>query len=191
MRNVVLATCMASRLSQGSVYGPLGRTLLDHGIGTAFLGQLVAEQAGTDSEEAFLYCLVHDLGKLMLLKLSKDYTRVGGKPPSAEELDVVLRERHAECGGRLLRQWQLPQAIEDPVVFHHNPDACTRFPDEAAVAYVANMLSHRYGFGCEAAPDEGLLKDQVVKRMSITESWLDALDQRAPELFESARQIVA
>ena len=191
VRNVVLATCMASRLQSGNTYGAHGRGLAAHGIGTAFLAQLVARVAIVNQEEAFLYGLVHDLGKLLVLQLSKDYVRGGGKAPADDEVLALMDGRHAEFGGRVLREWHLPPVIEEPVVYHHRPDDCTAHPIEAAVCYLANRLSHRYGFGCEAAPDLPILDDPIAARLGITEAWLQDLDTRAPELFKSASDAFA
>ncbi len=184
VRNVVLATCMASRLQQGGVYGPQGRGLADHGIGSAFLSQAVAKHVGADSEEAFLYGLVHDLGKLLVLQLSKDYAAAGGGWVRPEELAAVMERRHAEFGGRLLNEWRLPQIIQDPVVYHHQPDLCRDHETEAVIAYVANRLSHRYGFGCRPDPDADLLSDPVVTGIDIDAAWLAEMDERAPGLMQ-------
>ena len=46
VRNVVLAVCFTSRLQGANVYGPQGRELMDHAIGTAYLARLVAEKLG-------------------------------------------------------------------------------------------------------------------------------------------------
>ena len=191
VRNVVLATCMASRLQQGATYGARGRGLAAHGIGTAFLAQLVARVAAVNQEEAFLYGLVHDLGKLLVLQLSKDYVRGGGTAPLDEEVQKMIETRHAEFGGRVLHEWHLPPVIEDPVVHHHHPDACTTHPVEAAVCYMADRLSHRYGFGCDATPDAPILEDPVAARLGLTEEWLTDLDARATDLFTSASDAFA
>jgi HD-like signal output (HDOD) protein len=191
VRNVVLATCMASRLQSGNTYGTHGRGLAAHGIGTAFLAQLVARVAVVNQEEAFLYGLVHDLGKLLVLQLSKDYVRGGGKAPSDDEVVGLIEARHAEFGGRVLREWRLPPVIEEPVVHHHRPDACTSHPVEASVCYLANRLSHRYGFGCDATPDAPVLDDPIAQKLGLTETWLTDLDTRAPELFKNASDAFA
>jgi HD-like signal output (HDOD) protein len=191
VRNVVLATCMASRLQHGGAYGPQGRGLADHGIGTAFLSQLVARQAGANAEEAFLYGLVHDIGKLLVLQLSKDFVSAGGRWVRPDELAAVMTSRHAEFGGDVLAEWHLPAIIQMPVVFHHRPDACTDYPTEAAVAYVANRLGHRYGFGCKAAPEDDLAQDPVVARLGLTPSWLAEMDAQAPDLMYSAQAAFA
>jgi putative nucleotidyltransferase with HDIG domain len=191
VRNVVLATCMASRLQSGSTYGTQGRGLAAHGIGTAFLAQLVARVAVVNQEEAFLYGLVHDIGKLLVLQLSKDYVRGGGKAPSEAEVVAMIDAKHAEFGGRVLREWRLPPVIEEPVVYHHRPDAAPSHAVEASVCYVANRLSHRYGFGCVATPDAPVLDDPIAQKLGLTEAWLNDLDARAPELFKNASDAFA
>jgi putative nucleotidyltransferase with HDIG domain len=191
VRNVVLATCMASRLQSGNTYGAHGRGLAAHGIGTAFLAQLVARVAVVNQEEAFLYGLVHDIGKLLVLQLSKDYVRGGGKAPSDDEVRDVIEARHAEFGGRVLREWRLPPVIEEPVVHHHRPDECTSHTLEASVCYMANRLSHRYGFGCDTSPDAPVLEDPIAGKLGLTEAWLTDLDSRAPELFKNAADAFA
>ena len=62
---------------------------------------------------------------------------------------------------------------------------------EASVCYVANRLSHRYGFGCDASPDAPLLDDPIAQKLGLTEAWLTDLDARAPELFKNASDAFA
>jgi putative nucleotidyltransferase with HDIG domain len=190
VRNVVLAVCFTSRLQGANVYGPQGRDLVDHAIGTAYLARLVAERLGTDADEAFMCGLLHDMGKLLLLKLARDFIKFGVPTPSTQEIEVVCRDRHPEIGARLLRQWQLPETLESPVRYHHDPAASTTHSHEAAVTYMANRLSHRYGFGCPAE-DTSLADDPICTRLGLNETWQADLDRRAPGLFQVARQIVA
>jgi HD-like signal output (HDOD) protein len=191
VRNVVLATCMASRLQQGSAYGPQGAGLAAHGIGSAFLCQAVAKRARVNPEEAFLYGLVHDLGKLLVLQLAKDYAAAGGAPVDHAEVQSMIDRRHAAFGGRMLGEWRLPSVIQQPVVHHHHPHECRDHPVEAAVVYVANLLSHRYGFGCEAVPGENVLADAVAVQLGLDEQWLTDMDARAPELMQGAQAAFA
>ena len=62
---------------------------------------------------------------------------------------------------------------------------------EVAVAYVANRLSHRYGFGCPATPDEDLAGDPVFVRLGLTQTWLASMDAKAPDLMASAQAAFA
>ena len=115
---------------------------------------------------------------------------MGRDQPSTQEIDRVYTERHSEIGAQLLRQWQLPEALEMPVRYHHDPLACTTYQREATNTYIANRLSHRYGFGCPTE-ETNLLEDEICATAGITEAVLADLDRRAPGLFQVARQIVA
>lgn len=186
VRSVVLAVCFSS----ADAYSTRGRQYVDHGIGTAYLARLAAEPAGLDPDEAFMYGLLHDVGKLLLDKMLREYQKQGGKPVE-EEVEEVVRVRHAEIGSRLLRQWNMPPLLEQPVRFHHAPDECDKYPSQAMVCYIADRLSHRYGFGCEAEPDDALFEDPYLAAIGASESWVRTVDQRAPGLFEVARHIGA
>jgi putative nucleotidyltransferase with HDIG domain len=190
VRNVVLAVCFTSRMQGSNVYGRQGRELVDHAIGTAYLGRLVAERAGVDADEAFMCGLLHDMGKLLILKLARDFMKFGVPTPSAQEIDTVCRDQHPQIGARLLRHWQLPAALEAPVQYHHDPAASTTHGRESTVTYIANRLSHRYGFGCPT-DEANLLEDAICTGLGLNEAWLADLDHRAPGLFQVARQIVA
>lgn len=185
VRNVVLATCLASRPQQGGVYGPHGAGLAEHAIGSAILCRAVAKRAGVNPEQAFLYGLMHDVGKLLVLQLAKDYADVRG-PVDTAEVSALLDARHAEFGGRMLAAWRVPSVIQQPVVHHHQPHHCKDHPVEAAVVYVANRLSHRYGFGCAAEPALNVLNDRVAEQLGLTKTWLAEMDAQAPESMRGA-----
>lgn len=188
VRNVVVTVCFASRMQDPKVYGEHGAELVDHGIGTAYLARLVAERAGVPEEEAFLYGLLHDIGKLVILKLASDHRRRGGQPIPPEELAAAIAQNHATIGGLALRKWKLPTTLDEPVMCHHDYASAVLEPRKAMVCYMANRLSHKYGFGCE--PEEyDVLADPVAMQLGLDAVWVDALDQRAPGLFEVARQI--
>jgi HD-like signal output (HDOD) protein len=188
VRNVVVSQCLASRLKDPHIYGSHGRDLTDHSIGTAYLARLVAEYAGEPPEEAFLYGLLHDIGKLLILKLARDPGTKHGPPPTDDVIDALIAEKHAEFGGHLMQHWNLPEHLDDPVIWHHRPERAEQAPRAAAVAYTANRLAHRYGFGC---PADGFdpLTDPICVSVGINAQSLAAIDAHAPGLFEVARQI--
>lgn len=189
VRNVVVASCLVSRLKDPQIYGSHGADLTDHSIGTAYLARLIAEQVGESPDDAFLYGLLHDIGKLLILKLARDTGFRYGPPARDHEIEALIIEKHAEFGGYLLEEWKLPAHLHDPVVWHHRPDRAEIDPRAATVAYAANRLAHRYGFGCR--PDGfDPLSDLVCESLDFNEKRLEELDTRAPGLFEVARQII-
>ena len=79
VRNVVVTVSFASRMHDPRIYGEQGRHLVDHAIGTAYVARLLAERVKIDLEEAFMCGLMHDIGKLVILKLAYDHGRKTGK----------------------------------------------------------------------------------------------------------------
>src|SRR5690606_28156296 len=110
--------------------------------------------------------------------------------PAPDDAEAVIREWHPSVGEWLLGRWQLPTVLRQAVLYHHTPQACPQFPLEARVAYLANRLSHYFGFGCAEAPDDTFLDDPVCQELAMTQEWLDDLSRRAPGLFNTTRQIV-
>jgi len=187
VRNVVTASCLTSMMANPQIYGPRGRALIDHSIGTAYLARLVAERSGGDADEAFLAGLLHDIGKLLILKLATE--RVPGvAKPTIAEVDEVVVEQHAAFGGFLVRRWQLPRTLHDPIVWHHYPEGASHRPQEAAMIYAANRLAHKYGFGC---PQEevDVTTDPMFPHVGVDAGTIKRFDERAPGLFEIARKI--
>lgn len=186
--NVALADRMAGGFQDQRIYGPFGQTLRDHSIGTAYVAYLVADTAGLPSDEAFLCGLMHDIGKLYVLKLVHDVGLPSptGKP-SASTLQLVT-DTHAEVGGFLIQKWGLPESLQDPVVWHHEPWRATREPRATAVTYAANRLAHRYGFGVPRDEEYDPLADHEMQELGLDESAVAELDARAPGLYEVARR---
>jgi putative nucleotidyltransferase with HDIG domain len=187
VRNLVLTVSFHSRLCDQRTYGPHGRRLMDHGVGTAYLARLAAERARVDVDEAFLCGLVHDIGKLLVYKSAFDLEVQNGFRIDPGELDRVVTERHAELGARVLRGWQLPESLQQPVLYHHDYPSAPTARRETAVLYLANHLSHRYGFGCERREGD-LLADPVCEELGIDATWIADTDAHAPGLYEIALQ---
>lgn len=189
VRNVVVTVSFTSRMHDPRIYGEAARDRTDHAIGTAYVARLAAEKAGVDENEAFLCGLLHDIGKLVVLKLAHDAQKAG-KPVPPEQLETAMIARHAALGGITLKRWKLPEALIEPVAYHHDYTQAQNRLVETAVVYAANLLSHRYGFGC---PQNGraLLDDPVAEFLGLDAPWLEATDLHAPGLYEVARQILS
>ena len=89
VRNLVVTVCFYSRMQDRNVYGERGKPLLEHGIGTAYMARLVAEKIRADHEEAFMYGLLHDIGKLVILKAAYDVRRQLNAPVPDDVLDEM------------------------------------------------------------------------------------------------------
>jgi HD-like signal output (HDOD) protein len=188
VRTVMTSTCMNALAADPKIYGRYGRDYIDHSVGTAYVSWLIANDAGEEPAEAFLYGLLHDVGKLLVIKVARQAAHYSVEPPNLEQMNALMAEKHAEFGAYLLKQWGLPSALLDPVGCHHAPERATDRPQAAAVAYAANRLAHRYGFAC-LEDDFDPLQDPVCAQVGITPMTLARLDQQAPVMYKMALAI--
>jgi HD-like signal output (HDOD) protein len=191
VRNAVLAACFTSWMQTANVYGTRANEEVEHAIGAACLARRVATLTGGNPDESFVHGLLHDIGKLFILKLRAEYARTGGRRPSTLEVDAVIAIHHAEMGGTALQLWGLPASVREPVRWHHDPLAAPEAPQAAATTYTADRLCHRYGFGCPPDKEPGnLSEDPICAALGITAARLAALDREAPSLLVAAKQLV-
>jgi hypothetical protein len=61
-----------------------------------------------------------------------------------------------------------------------------------AITYLANRLSHRYGFGCPPDEDrDSLLSDPAISALGMSENWLDQMDEEALSISMTAQHLVS
>ncbi len=99
-----------------------------HSIGSAFLGAQIAKTLAPKLEEdAFICCLLHDLGKFIQarnaeLDLMLVLKRAGKKDILFHSAEIeCLGYTHAELGAAVMEKWNLPKTLVDVVRYHHNP----------------------------------------------------------------------
>ena len=187
VRNVALAGCLSTQMADPRIYGAKGRQILEHSLGTAVIAAKLSERADL-SGELFLAGLLHDIGKLLVLKLAYEFERETGVRPTEDEINEIMKARHAQLGGWLAGRWKIPAAIADCIVWHHEPEWATD-RDIVAMIYAANRLAHRYGFGGE--PDgANLIEDPTVREAGVTETVLTKLDLAASTMYDDTRRVL-
>lgn len=162
IRNLVLALGVRGltrrrELPEGFNLGAYWR----HQVRTAVTVRFVARRARlVGAEDLFTAGLLHDLGKLVTALYRPDDWR--GIEALAEEQDlddVVAEERywgldHAVIGALVLKNWDFPAALVEPLNWHHSPELAGDYVPQATALCLADVLSHgreaEAGAGAEA-----------------------------------------
>lgn len=139
------------------------RALWSHSIATAMAARRLAGR-GVDAELAFLAGLLHDVGKVVILRCVAAMRRRG--EASAVLSPHVLREffdaLHCRVGDLFFDSWNIPAEIREVVRRHHDPNLG---PDDHLVTVVAlaDGVAARLGASLEPDPERPLL-DTVAAR---------------------------
>ncbi|GJQ60120.1 MAG: HDOD domain-containing protein [Candidatus Scalindua sp. AMX11] len=147
-----------------------------HSFTVARLAKEIARGEKADTkilEESFISGILHDIGKLILLKVPDQCSKIknfidltGGSPLEAEY--SVLKTSHAELGAYLLGIWGLPDRIVETIAFHHEPSKLIEN------IFVKLNKSSTNG-GDKTASDESLVSVKSIKNYSTEFASLTAV----------------
>lgn len=148
IKGVVLSASVFDLMEQSMV------GLWKHSLGSASIAGTLSRKLGlAEPEEIATACLLHDIGKVLVcFSLKEEYdriiTRVTEEGSSFREAELeVLGVDHAEIGGWLAREWNLPDRLAVPIEFHHNPPGAPKFQERAAVVLIADAIVRAFGVG--------------------------------------------
>lgn len=99
------------------------RNLWRHSVGCAIGSHWLAGCCGLQGikHEAFFAGLLHDVGKLHILKIADNLKINDGTGPQISDtlLTEALESLHAECGSTLMHYWNLPEKYCEIARQHH------------------------------------------------------------------------
>lgn len=124
-----------------------------HSVACGVIGRLLGAEAGCREDEPFFVAgLLHDIGRLVMLKDHPEESRAAFALCNTEELSLFEAEKrlwgfdHAEVGGALLEAWKFPRNLTTAVSRHHVPAAAGYAP-EAAIIHIADVAAHALDLG--------------------------------------------
>lgn len=124
-----------------------------HSVSVAVIAQILASRRDTRViEQVFVAGMLHDIGRLLLFR-NAPFTMARIIAEAAEDkIPLEVREKealgfhHGELGSRLLKSWDFPQSLWDPIRKHHGPDEEIKDVPSALLA-TAEVLAAIIGDG--------------------------------------------
>jgi HD-like signal output (HDOD) protein len=156
-----------------------------HSVACGIVARLLAARAGLPGDEKYFVAgLLHDIGRLVMLKnhlkASIDVLRPAkiGRRALVDVEQVVWGCTHADIGGRMLKNWRLPPFLEVLVHHHHTPMEAS-MPAEASVIHVADFIIHSMGIGASGASLVPELDKRAWKKLGLNQCDLGDIVRQA------------
>jgi putative nucleotidyltransferase with HDIG domain len=158
---------------------------------------LAARRREANVERYFVAGLLHDIGRPIIYMQAPEAARTAvqrsretGRPLFEVEHDVLGFD-HSHVGHALLEQWKLPSSLREAVQHHHHPERAQRFPVEAAVVHLSDVLANAMSFGSSG---ETLVPPLSVRAWEVVGLPAELLDDVVSEIerhYEAAAQVIA
>jgi len=111
--------------------------------------ELANQNHKAQGEMLFTAGLLHDIGHLVMFNRIPELAlqAIMHTIEPGVDLELYQSEReiigfdHAEVGGKLAEQWQLPNNLVECVMYHHEPERAKEYPDEVFLIYIANKVA--------------------------------------------------
>ncbi len=153
---VFLATEKSRYTAHQLEIADLMRELWHHASACALAAEWIARRVRfpQHGETVFIGALVHDIGKLFLLRVLDEMAREPeyADAVSTELVREMLDNAHTEVGHRLLVSWHLPAVFQTIVRDHH-----VEIPDPGNIPLhivrLANLACNKMGVGLRPQPE--------------------------------------
>lgn len=164
-----------------------------HSVYCGVVSQLLAQRCNVlHSERLFVAGLLHDIGKLVitnkLINESRDVIKRVQKKKifDFEAEQAILGFDHAEVGGVLLKEWNMPENLCNSVMYHHRPRAAMEPTIEICIVHIANILTIRAEHGVTQNDAVPPIEAMAFDMTGLAEEDFEQILARAGAVFSEA-----
>lgn len=150
---------------------PVVNALWRHALATALGCEWLARRLGAPHvpAEGFLAGMVHDIGKLLVIRVVDELrTARPDFRPQARLLDELLASLHTKHGAALARQWNLPEPYVRVIELHHTPELTQDEPLTALVRLVDQAVN-ALGFGLAARREVQIAATHEAQQLGVSD----------------------
>jgi HD-like signal output (HDOD) protein len=191
LRGIIVA---ASLRQLNRRFGKLEKMIWENSLATAMASHIIARQLRKPyADEAFLLGLLHDLGKLVLVRqIPEDYKKVVDKSHKegrifAEVEQEILGFAHPLIGALVARKWNFsPETCQ--VILNHHDKLSGRLDkdveEKTSIVILANFIAHSLNYGHnEGYPDLSVQLKAASDAVGFNEEKVKEITEAAQASF--------
>jgi putative nucleotidyltransferase with HDIG domain len=154
----------------------------EHSWGTATAAKAIAGRIGYGvAEEAFTCGLLHDMGKMVMMRnQNRIYTEILKKVYCGESSFCQAEVRafgfsHAHVGALLALKWRFPPQLVEGILYHHDFTAAPEYRQLAAIAALADSMMIFLEVGFQKDKSLKLEDEASAKHLKLTAPLLNKM----------------
>ncbi len=148
-----------------------------HSLASAYGARFLVDYLRfADPEKYFLMGLVHDIGKVLIIKcLSENEDWV--KNLSHSQVEKILQIAHNGLGGVILRHWKFPKEFFEVATSHEGPKFFNTTSRGVLVVHLASRIASSIGYGYRK-DFIGQIHHDSAKRLGINFSTISSISEK-------------
>jgi len=170
--------------------------LMQHSVSCGLVAELIAQEKKTcDPSLALTAGLLHDIGKVILDQYAFEKFNL--------IMDKVLNERmgfldaeseilgfnHAQVGGMVAKEWNLPDELIDAISLHHAPEAYRVDPMVVCTVHLADNICSMFGDPCGADSLSNRIHQFAITTLNLQKGDVERIIERLPEVVRQLEMI--
>jgi len=165
-----------------------------HSFACACCGKMIAEELKSkNSETIFLMGIIHDVGKLLLIKAILDINP--DESFKKDDIIIAIQEIHTTFGSALLKKWKYSNNFIQIAELHHLNNFSAKSQKELLIIHLANHLAKNIGFnflnnvvqGEKKGNDKGDQKIiNLLKKISLEHDRFVEIGEEAKAMIEAS-----
>jgi HD-GYP domain-containing protein (c-di-GMP phosphodiesterase class II) len=160
-----------------------------HSLASGYAAKALSTELRLGEVEKYYFLgLVHDIGKVLLLKTFSD---LHSKNESLDvgEIMAAISEAHTSFGGAILRKWGYSEALVRIPLLHEGPDFRRDMDREILAINLASNIADNIGYGLKEDLCTDPSKLASAKLLDVDSSTIEDIGQGVKKLIEDASQV--
>ncbi|MDH5730498.1 MAG: HDOD domain-containing protein [Gammaproteobacteria bacterium] len=164
-----------------------------HSIACGITARVIAADMNADNIEAFFVAgLLHDIGALiMFAQLSDSIAEVMTICKQEKQYRYLTEKQnlefnHAEVGGYLLKEWELPEHLIIACMRHHEPHHARHFTEYAAAIHVADCFVNALQIGSSGEHLAPNMERKAWRTLNLSEKFFNSEMQQIERQYKEA-----
>ncbi|PIQ96593.1 MAG: phosphohydrolase [Nitrospinae bacterium CG11_big_fil_rev_8_21_14_0_20_56_8] len=161
-----------------------------HAMGCGLAARFIAQQRKQENLESYYTAgMLQNMGSLILFqKFPQQCVEIMRRCRETKEqiFDVereILGASHAKLGGTLLKKWNLPGRLVEPVLYHHRPALAKEYPIATAIVHVADIMVCELKLGFTGDTAVSGPSEYAMKILGFTEWPMKELEEQIKDKF--------